>query len=361
MPEHVEEIVAQDTDEDEDEDHEGGGGEAARSTPRLVRTQVYTDRSRSVINHVDSPDIGYEWTINPYRGCEHGCIYCYARPGHEYLGLSSGLDFETKIVAKREAPALLRRELDKPSWKGDPIVMSGVTDPYQPVERVLKITRGLLEVCVEYRQAVSLITKNALVTRDVDLLRDLSRDRATGVAISLTTLDPRLARAMEPRASSPAGRLRAMRTLADAGIQVTVMTAPIIPALNDAELPALLKAARDAGATSAGYVILRLPYQNKAIFVDWLEREFPERAARVQSLLRQVHGGELYRSEFKLRQRGTGAVAQTVADTFKVFAQRLGFNEKHAERLSWRGAGWINPFRRPASAGGHAGQMGLFV
>ncbi len=233
-----------------------------------VKTRVVRDASRTVINPVDSPDLAFDWTINPYRGCEHGCIYCYARPGHEYLSLSCGLDFETVILAKHDAPTLLRRELMKESWKGETIMMSGVTDPYQPVERALRITRGCLEVCAEFRQPVSLITKNRLILRDLDILLKLHEHGAVRCAVSLTTLDASLASKMEPRASSPGARLETIRVLASHGIPVTVMTAPIIPRINDHELPALLAAAAQAGASGAGYILLRLPHQIKALFLE---------------------------------------------------------------------------------------------
>ncbi len=297
-----------------------------------VRTSVLDDDTKTIINRVTSPDLHFEWTINPYRGCEHGCIYCYARPGHEYFGLSCGLDFETKIFAKRRAPELLRTELASPKWKGAPIVMSGVTDPYQPVERDLGITRGCLEVMAECRQAVSLITKNKMITRDLDLLSRLREHGAVRAAISLTTLDNALAAKMEPRASSPRERLDAIRALAEARIPVTVMTAPIIPGLNDRELPALLEAAKQAGAGSAGYTLLRLPWQLKDLFLEWLQRHFPERAGHVESLIRQSRGGlggkdgELSDPRFYSRHRGEGPVAKQIAQTFRVFSRRHGLD-----------------------------------
>lgn len=292
-----------------------------------IGTQVFDDDSKSIINPVDSPDLSFAWTINPYRGCEHGCIYCYARPGHEYLGLSSGLDFETKIFAKREAPEMLRKELAKASWKGEPIMMSGVTDPYQPIERELEITRGCLKLMAECGQAVSIITKNKLVLRDLDLLSKLHAVGAVKVAVSLTTLDPRVAAVMEPRASSPKGRLEAIRELSRTGIPVAVMTAPIVPNINDHEIPALLEAAAAAGATSAGWILLRLPHQIKAIFLEWVERNFPGRAAHVESLIRQSRDGELYDSAWFSRQRGHGAFAEQIGTTFKVFARRYGLDQ----------------------------------
>lgn len=315
-----------------------------------VRTFVGEDSTRSIINPVDSPDLGFSWTINPYRGCEHGCIYCYARPGHEYLGLSCGLDFETRIFAKPEAPALLRRELAAPSWKGEVLVMSGVTDPYQPAERELEITRACLSIMAECRQAVSIITKNRMVTRDLDLLAPMARLGLCRIAISITTLDNDLAAKMEPRASSPAARLAAVRDLAAAGVPVMVMTAPIIPGLNDREIPALLAAAADAGATSAGWIMLRLPFQIKALFLDWLARSFPDRAAHVESLLRQVRSGGLSDPRFFSRHRGEGPIADQIAKAFKVFRKRSGL-DRPLPRLN------TALFRRPEAI---RGQLTLF-
>lgn len=330
--------------------HEEPSADAA--APRLV-TRYYRDRTRTIINPVDSPDISFKWTINPYRGCEHGCVYCYARPSHEYLGLSSGLDFETQIFAKTDAPALLRRELSKPSWTGETIVMSGITDPYQPAERNLKITRGCLEVMEACRQPVSVITKSVLVLRDLDLLASLARHGAARVAISLTTLDPALSASMEPRASSPAQRLRAIRELSSAGVPVTVMTAPIIPAVNDAEIPALLEAAANAGATAAGYVLLRLPWQNKALMLDWLSRRFPDRASKVESLIRDARDGKLYDATFGVRGKGTGPIAQQIAQTFRVFARRHGLHQKRTPAPT-------SPFIRPDPPDKNPAQLALF-
>lgn len=311
-------------------------------TGMQTATRVIADSTKDVINRVDSPDLPFNWTVNPYRGCEHGCIYCYARPGHEYLSLSCGLDFETIIHAKRDAPALLREAISKTSWKGEPIVMSGVTDPYQPIERDLRITRGCLEVCREFRQPVSMISKNHLITRDIDILADLARDGAASAAVSLTTLDPGLAAIMEPRASSPASRLAAIRELSRAGVPVTVMTAPIIPRINDHEIPALLEAAAEAGATSAGYILLRLPYQIKGLFLEWLQRHFPDRARHVESLIRDSRDGALYDSGFHSRMRGRGAFAEQIRSVFGVFARKYSLNRPR-RRLS------AAAFRRPSS------------
>ncbi len=317
----------------------------------LVRTRVLRDHSRTVLNPVDVDDLHFKWTINPYRGCEHGCIYCYARPTHEYAGLSSGLDFETTILAKHDAPEILRRELAAPTWKGEPIMISGVTDPYQPVERELRITRRVLELMVECRQAVSIITKNHLLTRDLDLVRELHAHRAVHAAISLTTLDNGLASVMEPRASSPRSRLDAIRQLSSAGIPVAVMVAPVIPGLTDHEIPRILHAAREAGAVAAGCILLRLPHQIKAIFLDWLRRHVPDRAAKVESLIRQTRGGALYDSRLFVRQRGEGEIADHIRRTFEVFARRAGLGKR------WSALN-TQAFRRPIAL--ERGQLGLF-
>lgn len=331
------------------EEHRGDLSEEAPGGRQIPR-EVIRDVSKSIINHVDSPDIGFEWTVNPYRGCEHGCIYCYARPGHEFLGLSCGLDFETKIHAKVEAPELLRAALMKPSWKGETIVMSGVTDPYQPVERELEITRRCLEVMAEFRQPVSIITKSRLVTRDIDLLARLARDRAASVAVSLTSLDNKVASIMEPRASAPRERLAAIRELTAAGVPVAVMTAPLIPRINDHEVPALLEAAAEAGAVSAGYVFIRLPHQIKDLFLEWLARHFPDRAGHVESLIRQSRGGALYNAKWFARGKGEGEIAAQIGKTFKVFAARSGLNRPRPGLSS-------AAFRRPER---QAGQGLLF-
>lgn len=320
------------------------------------RTTILSDATRTVINKVDAPDIPFGWTINPYRGCEHGCIYCYARPGHEYLGMSCGLDFETKIMAKHDAPELLRKELAHHSWKCEPIIMSGVTDPYQPIERSLRITRGCLEVMAECNQPVSIITKNSLVQRDIDLLSHLARINAARVAISLTSLDPHLTMKMEPRTASPKNRLATIRALTDAGIPVIVMTAPMIPAINDRELPSLLEAAADAGAVGAGYTLLRLPWQVETLFIDWLRREFPDRAAHVESLLRQSRNGNVVSSNKgpnkRARMAGEGPFAQIIRDTFKRFQAKYGL-DKPLPKMN------TSAFERPFDTGSKH-QPGLF-
>jgi DNA repair photolyase len=291
------------------------------------KTLFLDDTSESIIVRNDSPDIGFGAGLNPYRGCEHGCAYCYARPTHEYLGFSAGLEFETKIMVKRRAPELLRRELASKKWKPEVLAMSGVTDCYQPAERHFRITRGCLEVLAEFRNPVSIITKNFLVTRDLDILKELASFDAVHVYISITTLNADLAARMEPRASRPAHRLRAIEMLARAGVPVGVMVAPIIPGLNDREIPAVLEGARSAGAISAGYTMLRLPHGVKDVFRDWLTQHFPERLERIFGTVRSVRNGRLNVSDFGSRMRGDGPYAEQVQQMFHVFRERLGYGK----------------------------------
>jgi DNA repair photolyase len=291
-------------------------------------THYAPDTSQSIVSTNNSPDIPFNFSLNPYRGCLHGCSYCYARPSHEYLGLSAGIDFETRIFFKADAPRLFREFLARPQWKPEWIALSGITDCYQPLEREMKITRGCLEVAAECRQPMGVVTKNALVTRDIDLLAELARYDAVHVALSITTLDPQLARRMEPRTSSPAARLRAIEQLASAGIPTHVMVAPIIPGLNDSHVPGVLGAAREAGATSAGYVLLRLPYSVEEVFFGWVDRYYPDHRPRIETLLQSARDGELYRSEFGTRMRGTGEFAKQIASTFEVFSRKLGFETR---------------------------------
>jgi DNA repair photolyase len=294
-------------------------------------TEYYPDDSKTVVTENDSPDIGFRYSVNPYRGCSHGCSYCYARPYHEYMGLSAGLDFETKVFVKYNAADQLRAFLARPQWKCETIVFSGVTDCYQPAEREFRITRGCLEVAAECRQPIGIITKNSLVTRDIDLLQKLAAHNAVRVSLSITTLDAKLARVMEPRTSSPAARLRAIRELTAAGIPVNVMTAPIIPGLNDSEMPAVLTAARESGAQSAGYVLLKLPRTVKEVFTDWLRRAYPKRADKVESLIRSTRDGKLTDSQFGRRQVGTGHIAELIADSFELWSKKLGYDREHGE------------------------------
>ncbi len=264
----------------------------------LPRTRFYRDRTSTVITRNDSPDIGFETSLNPYRGCEHGCVYCYARPTHEYLGFSAGLDFETRIMVKENAPELLRAELNSPKWKPQVIAMSGVTDCYQPIERKLQLTRRCLQVLAEFRNPVNIVTKNNLVTRDIDVLGELAKFKAAAVWLSVTTLDPELRSVLEPRTSPPAARLSAIRALAQAGIPVGVLTGPVIPALNDHELPSILSAAGEAGASFAGYEMLRLPHAVAPLFEDWLTRHFPEKKDKVLDRVRAIRGGKMSDSRF---------------------------------------------------------------
>jgi DNA repair photolyase len=294
-------------------------------------TQFFRDATRTIIASNDSPDVGFTHSVNPYRGCEHGCSYCYARPFHEYLGLSAGLDFETKIMVKEDAPALLRRELRAKSWTPTTISFSGVTDCYQPIERKLQLTRRCLEVCAEFRNPVGIVTKNALVTRDADVLADLARDKSAVVFLSITTLDADLAGKLEPRASRPAARLAAVETLSKAGVPVGVMTAPIIPGLTDHELPALLTAARDAGAEFAGYTALRLPYAVAPLFEAWLDRHAPLQKEKVLTRIREMRGGRLNESKFGDRMRGEGEWAEVLRDLFRMTCRRLGLNRTKPE------------------------------
>jgi len=290
------------------------------------RTEVQVEKPRTIITRNESPDIPFDRSINPYRGCEHGCIYCFARPTHAYLGLSPGLDFETKILFKPEAAALLTAELASPKYRCDVVAMGTNTDPYQPVERDLKITRQILRVLSDFNNPVGIVTKNHLITRDIDILGDMARRNLAEVFLSITTLDRDLARTMEPRASAPHRRLAAIRELSAAGIPVGVMTAPMIPGLNDHEMEAILDAAAAAGATRAGYTALRLPLEIKDLFEEWLRANRPDRAERVLSLVRQMRGGELYKAEFGTRMKGEGPIAQLLSQRFAASVKRLDLN-----------------------------------
>ncbi len=293
-----------------------------------TQTVYLRDPARTIIATNDSPDVGFDASINPYRGCEHGCIYCYARPSHEYLGFSAGLDFETRILVKEDAPALLRAELSAKKWQPKVLAISGVTDAYQPIERKLKLTRGCIEVLAEFRNPVAVITKNHLVTRDVDLYVELAKVRAAQVSVSITTLDANLQRTMEPRTSSPELRLEAIATLAAAGVPVNVMVAPVIPGLTEHELPAILKAAREAGADKAGFVVLRLPWAVAPLFEQWLGDHFPDRKEKVLNRIRDLRGGKLYDAEWGARGRGKGIFAEQIQALFDVTCRRLGLNER---------------------------------
>lgn len=321
-------------------------GEEGRQ-PR--KTRFFIDRSQSVVSRNSSPDLGFSASLNPYRGCEHGCSYCYARPTHEYLGFSAGLDFESRIMVKPDAPDLLRRALSAPAWEPQTLALSGVTDPYQPVERRLGITRACLEVLLECRHPVSIITKNHLVARDIDILSRMAEDGTVMVTLSITTLRPELRRVMEPRTSIPARRLGAVRALAEAGVPVGVNVAPVIPGLNDHELPEILAAAREAGASHAGMMLLRLPLAVRDLFSEWLEQHVPGRRDKVLGRLREVHGGRLYDARFGRRGRGRGPFADHLWSLFRVSCRRLGLNRRSYD-LATEG------FRRPE----RGGQMRLF-
>jgi DNA repair photolyase len=292
------------------------------------RTEYLPDTSRSVVTKNDSPDIGFNFSINPYRGCMHGCAYCYARPYHEYLGLNAGLDFETKVFVKENAPELFREFLSREAWVPEVVVLSGITDCYQPVERRLRLTRGILEVAVEARQPMGIVTKNALVTRDLDLLHDLASQDLVHVSMSVTTLDATLARSLEPRTSTPAARLRAVSELSAAGVPVRVLVAPIIPGLNDSEIPAILEAAKQAGAWHAGYTLLRLPLTVAPVFREWAERERPEQWERIESRIRSMRGGKLNDSQFGRRMRGSGEMAEQLRSMFHLFRKRYGLERE---------------------------------
>ncbi len=293
--------------------------------PRLL-TEVTTVSPRSVISRNQSPDIPFAQSINPYQGCEHGCVYCFARPSHAYHDLNPGLDFESRIIAKPTAAEVLRRELGKRGYQVQPLAIAPNTDAWQPVEARLGITRSILQVMVQTRHPCVAITKSRLVLRDLDLLRDLAQDNLLRIMVSLTSLDPALKRSLEPRAAGPQARLQVIETLADAGIAVGCLLAPVIPAINDGEIEAILAAARDAGANRAGWILLRLPHEVAPLFEAWLQQQFPQRAEHVMSLIRQSRGGKNYSAEFSQRQRGTGVYAQLLDQRFRVACRKLGLD-----------------------------------
>ena len=315
-----------------------------------IETTVSPEKAKVIISHNDSPDVGFSASINPYRGCEHGCIYCYARPAHAYMGLSPGLDFETKLFFKPEAARLLENELRKPRYVPEFIHIGGNTDPYQPQERTLRVTRGIIEVLVRFHHPFSLITKSALVVRDLDLLAPAAAEGLVRVAVSVTTLDRKLARSMEPRAATPEKRIDAVRRLSDAGVPVLVMFAPAIPGLNDHEMEAVLERSAQAGARGAGYVALRLPMEIKDLFQEWLATDHPDRASRVMSLVRQMRGGKDYDSQWGKRMKGEGPIAALMSRRFAVAKARYGL----AGRL---GDMDLTQFRVPPKAGS---QIDLF-
>ena len=314
-------------------------------TPESVATSVQADRAKGVISTNDSPDIGFEQSINPYRGCEHGCIYCYARPSHSYMGLSPGLDFETKLFYKHDAAAVLEQELANPRYVCKNIMLGSNTDPYQPIERRMQVTRSILSVLAKCRHPVSIVTKGVLVARDVDLLAEMASQNLVSVVVSLTTLDAEVKRTLEPRAASPQARLRVIRQLVAAGVPTGVLVAPVVPAITDHEMERILDAAKDAGASGAGYVLLRLPYEVKDLFREWLAEHYPQRASHVMSLVRDARGGRDNDPNFGTRMRGTGAYAELLRTRFKVATRRLGLDSPRNVALD------RTLFRRPGPAG----------
>ncbi len=312
--------------------------------PRKLRTVLHIDRAKTIIARNDSPDIGFDQSINPYRGCEHGCIYCYARPSHAYLGLSPGLDFESQLYFKPDAARLLEKELSRKGYQPKVIHIGGNTDPYQPIERRLRVTRQLVEVLDRFHHPFSIITKNAMITRDIDLFAPVAERNLVRTAVSITTLDRELARAMEPRAATSERRLETVRRLSAAGVPCAVSVAPVIPGLNDHEIESILERAADAGASSAHFTVLRLPLEIKDLFREWLEAERPERASRVMSLVRQMRGGKDYDPEWNTRMKGQGPIAELIAARFAAAKRRYGLRP---DRVSLD----VSQFRVPPKAG----------
>ncbi|MEM7425370.1 MAG: PA0069 family radical SAM protein, partial [Pseudomonadota bacterium] len=319
------------------------GWQTLEDEPAL-RTEVVEEQAKKLINKNDSPDLNFDLSVNPYRGCEHGCAYCYARPAHAYVGLSPGLDFESKLFAKPNAAEVLRRELMAPGYKPALIVLGGNTDAYQPIERRYRITRQILEVLNEFNNPVGIVTKSALVLRDLDILQEMADKELVNVALSVTSLDPKVARKMEPRAATPAKRLQALEVLTASGIPTTVMVAPVVPAVNDSEVEAILKAASAAGVKEAGYIILRLPHELRELFREWLESEFPDRAKHVFSLVKSMREGKEYDSTFGKRLKGVGPYAWSIGRRFEIMAKRLGMNEAKRDLRT-------DLFARPAQPG----------
>ena len=312
--------------------------------PKKLRTVLHLERARTIITTNDSPDIGFDQSINPYRGCEHGCIYCYARPAHAYVGFSPGLDFESQLFFKPDAPRLLEKELSRKGYQPKVIHIGGNTDPYQPIEQKLRITRQVIEVLDRFNHPFTIITKNAMIVRDIDLYAGLAERNLMRAAVSVTTLDRRLARAMEPRAATPERRIEAIRRLCDAGVPCSVSVAPVIPGLNDHEIEAILERAAEAGAAGAHFTALRLPLEIKDLFREWLEAERPDRAKRVMSLVRQMRGGKDYDPQWNKRMRGEGPIAVMIEARFKAARKRLGLER---ERLSLD----VGKFRVPQASG----------
>ena len=319
--------------------------------PPPIRTTVQEDATRTIIARNKSPDISFDRSINPYRGCEHGCIYCFARPTHAYLGMSPGIDFESRLFVKPDAAKLLRAELSAPSYVPRVMAMGTNTDPYQPIDRTWQVTRSVLEVLAEFKHPVGIVTKSTLIQRDIDFLAPMAEQNLARAAVSITTLDRKLARAMEPRAPTPERRLETIRALAKAGIPTAIMTAPMIPALNDSEMESILEAARDAGAVQAGYVVLRLPLEIKDLFHEWLDANVPDKAKHVMSLVRQMRGGKDYDPDWGKRMRGTGPYARLIGQRFAMATRRLGLNKTHRPLD-------LSKFRRPPMKGD---QLALFA
>ena len=317
-------------------------------TDRKIETVFYKDHSKSAIAKNNSPDIPFDYSFNPYRGCEHGCVYCYARPTHEYLGFSLGTDFETKIMVKENGPMLLKKEFEKKSYEPKLIIISGDTDPYQPIERKLKITREALKVCLEYRNPVGVITKNSLIIRDIDILSEMAKLDLVSATISITTLNKELASIMEPRTATPERKLQAIEKLSEAGIPVNVNLAPIIPGLNDEEIPEILKQASQRGAISAAYILLRLPYSIKDLFINWLEREFPDRKEKILNKIREMRGGKLNVSDFGKRFKSQGEQASAIKELFYISCSKYHLNERDFDLTTAQ-------FKRPSGK-----QMELF-
>lgn len=324
--------------------HDGWDVDEEETLP-VLETTLFVENAKSIITRNDSPDIGFDQSINPYRGCEHGCIYCYARPSHAYVNLSPGLDFETKIFYKQDAASLLAKELSKPKYICQPIVIGANTDPYQPAEKDLKVTRSLLEVMLEFQHPVAIITKSSLIERDMDLLSELAKNNLAKVAMTITTLSVELKKILEPRASAPQARLRLIRKLTEAGVPVRVMAAPMIPMINDMELEHILSAAKKAGADYAGYTFIRLPYEVKDLFKEWLSKHYPQRAEHVMSLIRQMRGGKEYDATFGKRMRGEGEFADLLSLRFKLACKKFKLNEKQGAHLR------TDLFKKPEAGG----------
>ncbi len=332
---------------------EDDGWERPAEDLPLLSTTILPDKAKTLINYNQSPDLPFDRSINPYRGCEHGCIYCFARPTHSYLGLSAGLDFETQLFYKEDAVNKLEQELNKPAYSCRPVTLGINTDAYQPLERRLKVTRHLLEVLLRYRHPVTLITKSHLILRDIDILQELAAHNLVSVAVSITSMSTKIKTTLEPRTASPAKRLEVIESLARAEIPVGVMVAPVIPFITDNELEKILLAAYLAGARSAGYVLLRLPYEVKGLFKDWLAAHYPDKAEHVMSLIKQSRGGKEYDAKWGERMRGTGEYADMLAQRFKNASRRIGYQDQSAHLLD------TSQFRKPADAADNRGQLSL--